>query len=139
MVVTMSIPSIDNSQTTVASNSQTRNTSSEIGKDSFMQLLMLQMQSQDPLSPMDSSQFFNQLAQLTMLEQLWKMNDLLSSTTSSQQLAQGAQLIGRHVEANSQQYGALSGLVDQVHMISGEVRLLIGEKEVKLDEITSVL
>jgi flagellar basal-body rod modification protein FlgD len=135
----MSIPLVDNNQATTTNSSQTRNTSNEIGKDSFMQLLMLQMQSQDPLSPMDSSQFFNQLAQLTMLEQLWKMNDLLSSTTSSQQLAQGAQLIGRHVEANSREYGAVSGLVDQVHMISGEVRLLVGEKEVRLDEITSVL
>jgi len=107
-------------------------------KDKFMELLLLQMRSQDPLSPMDTAQFFNQLAQLTMLEQLWEMNDRLAESTASQQLAQGSQLIGRHIQANTPDDGVISGLVEQVRMISGEVLLQVGDKEVRLDEIVSV-
>ncbi len=107
-------------------------------KDKFMELLLLQMRSQDPLSPMDTAQFFNQLAQLTMLEQLWEMNDRLEESTTSQQLAQGSQLIGRHIQANTPDDGVISGLVEQVRMISGEVLLQVGDKDVRLDEIVSV-
>lgn len=46
----------------------------------FMQLLMTQLRSQDPLSPMDPSNFVQQLAQVTTLDQLTQINQLLQNT-----------------------------------------------------------
>jgi hypothetical protein len=46
----------------------------------FMQLLITQLQNQDPLSPMDPSAFVQQLAQVTSLDQLTQINQLLQNT-----------------------------------------------------------
>lgn len=43
---------------------------SSIDKLDFMQLLVAQIQNQDPLSPMDNSQFTGQITQFTMLEEM---------------------------------------------------------------------
>jgi flagellar basal-body rod modification protein FlgD len=109
-----------------------------VERDAFMELLMMQVKSQDPLNPMDSAQVFDQLAQLSTLEQLWSIGETLESGNSTQQLANGALLIGRYVEANSVDEGRISGLVDQVRMVSGRVWLKIGEKEVHLEDVLSV-
>ena len=42
----------------------------ELGKDDFLKLFTKQLQAQDPLNPMDSSDFTAQLAQFSSLEQL---------------------------------------------------------------------
>jgi flagellar basal-body rod modification protein FlgD len=46
----------------------------------FMQLLITQLQNQDPLSPMDPSTFVTQLSQVTSLDQLTQINQLLQNT-----------------------------------------------------------
>jgi flagellar basal-body rod modification protein FlgD len=41
-----------------------------LGQDTFLQLLVAEMQNQDPLNPMDSTTFVTQLAQFQMLDDL---------------------------------------------------------------------
>jgi len=50
----------------------------------FMQLLITQLKNQDPLSPMDPSTFVQQLAQVTTLDQLTQINQLLQNTLGKQ-------------------------------------------------------
>ena len=45
----------------------------------FMELLITQLKNQDPLSPMDPSTFVQQLAQVTSLDQLTQINQLLQN------------------------------------------------------------
>lgn len=123
-------PSIGTAPQTVKPNSGER--------DKFMELLLLQMKSQDPMNPMDSSQMFAQMSQLSTLEQLWSIHDLLADSVIGDQLAQGSSLIGRHVEANSLSAGQVSGLVEGVRMESGKVWIQVADAEVLMNEITSV-
>lgn len=54
---------------------------SEVGtldKDAFLKMLLTQLQNQDPLNPMDNTQFAAQMAQFSTLEQLSNMNTQLS-------------------------------------------------------------
>lgn len=46
----------------------------------FMQLLVTQLQNQDPLSPMDPSTFVSQLVEVTNLDQVTQINQLLQGT-----------------------------------------------------------
>ena len=43
---------------------------SEINQIDFMNLLVAQIQNQDPLSPMDNAEFTGQITQFTMLDEL---------------------------------------------------------------------
>jgi flagellar basal-body rod modification protein FlgD len=135
---TYEINSRNSTAATARNGSTARAGSKELERDNFMELLLLQLRSQDPMSPMDSAAMFNQMAQLSMLEQLWDIRDMLSESTASQQLTQGATLIGRQVEANSLDIGRVSGLVESVRMQSGSVWLQIGNSEVRIDEVLSV-
>ena len=54
----------------------------------FLQLLTTQLKNQDPLSPMDTNQFTQQLVEFAGVEQQMKTNDSLSTLVSLEQTAQ---------------------------------------------------
>lgn len=56
-----------------------------LGKDDFLQLLMTQLQNQDPSSPMDDTQFIAQMATFSSLEQMTNINSTLESFMEMQQ------------------------------------------------------
>jgi flagellar basal-body rod modification protein FlgD len=58
--------------------------SKELGQDAFLRLLVTQLRQQDPLNPMDSTQFTAQLAQFASLEQLTKANKSLENVLIAQ-------------------------------------------------------
>jgi len=85
------------------STTQTSNMKS-VGKDEFMKLLLAQLKNQDPLKPMDGTDFAVQLAQFTSLEQLSSLNAELKAQSVNQMTlgyAQSANMIGKEVVAAS--------------------------------------
>lgn len=75
-------------QTTVTSNDNI------MGKDDFLNLLVAQLEAQDPLNPMDSTGFTAQLAQFSSLEQLQNINIALSDIGTSQSVLTSSQAVG---------------------------------------------
>jgi flagellar basal-body rod modification protein FlgD len=69
----------------------------------FLQLLTTQLQNQDPLSPMDTNQFTQQLVEFAGVEQQMQTNSTLTTLVSLQQSAQTTQalsLVGANVVVN---------------------------------------
>ena len=88
-----------------ASVSSALGNSTEIASNftTFLQLLTTQLKNQDPLSPMDTNQFTQQLVEFAGVEQQMKTNDTLSTLVSLQQSAQTTQalsLVGATVVVN---------------------------------------
>lgn len=52
-----------------------------LGREAFLQLLATQLQYQDPLNPIDSTEFVAQLAQFSELEQMIAMNQTMGTST----------------------------------------------------------
>ena len=96
----MSISGID----TVSSLGSTFTTEKNdlMGKEDFLHLLVTQLQAQDPLNPMESTDFTAQLAQFSSLEQLQNVNsnmDYLLMFESSINNAQAVSFIGNEIKA----------------------------------------
>ena len=76
--------------------------SSSLGESDFLRLLVTQLKSQNPLSPMDDQAFVAQLAQFSSLEQLTNINSgitKLTTATNQQQMFSAVSFIGKDVKA----------------------------------------
>lgn len=78
--------------------------SSSLGKDAFLQLLVTQMQNQNPLDPQDNTQFVAQLAQFSSLETMQNLSDSVDAIGGMYQASQALQasnLVGQTVLVDS--------------------------------------
>ncbi|MBK5000668.1 flagellar hook assembly protein FlgD [Pseudomonas putida] len=119
------------SQYALASDTSSSTSSTDtLGKDTFLQLLVTQLQNQNPLDPQDNSEFVAQLAQFSSLESMQTLNDtvdtLLGNYTSTQAL-QASSLVGRSVitEADTATVAAGTGLTGQIDVTSSTTGLTV--------------
>jgi flagellar basal-body rod modification protein FlgD len=97
------VGSVGTSADQLSTTSQSRNKLAQ-DMDTFLTLLTSQLKNQDPLSPMDSTEFTNQLVQFAQVEQQISYNEKLDSLiglTVGSQAATAVQYIGLDVEAES--------------------------------------
>ncbi|WP_458791921.1 flagellar hook capping FlgD N-terminal domain-containing protein [Yoonia sp. MH D7] len=98
------------SQTTTSSTAQTTAAKIDAGKsaeissdfETFLKMLTVQMQNQDPLNPVDSSDYAVQLATFSGVEQQVQTNDLLKGLTEilgTNGMAQMAGWVGKEARA----------------------------------------
>lgn len=80
--------------TTSTSSSTTSNTTLAGNFQTFLTLLTTQLQNQNPLDPLDTNQFTQQLVQFAQVEQQLKSNDQLTTLVSLQETAQSTQALG---------------------------------------------
>jgi flagellar basal-body rod modification protein FlgD len=99
----MDISSI--SQPRGTANQAAASAQNELGKDDFLKLLTVQLRYQDPLNPLENTEFIAQMAQFTSLEQLQNMSSALERSADSQtrlhDMAEdnlATSLIGRSIE-----------------------------------------
>lgn len=105
----------------------------------FMALLVAQLQAQDPLAPMDASQFVAQLAQLQSVAQLGAINAQLGRMSATEALGRAVALIGRTVGWPDAQSGELTfATVDAVELTAAGARLIADGHELSLDEVAAV-
>jgi flagellar basal-body rod modification protein FlgD len=112
---------------------------SAISQDTFLQLLVAQLQNQDPLNPISDQDFINQLATLNTVQGLQTLNTSFSEMLKLQQLTQGTDLIGKTVSYTpTGSTTPTTGKVDSVTTQDGKFVLLIGGKSVGLDQVQNV-
>lgn len=71
-----------------------------LGKEEFMKILMVQLQNQDPLSPMEDREFIAQMATFSQLEQTMNMAKQIESLVQNQLISpiiQYSHMIGKEV------------------------------------------
>lgn len=82
-----------------------------LGKEDFLKMMLAQLKNQDPLSPMEGTEFAAQLAQFTSLEQLINLNDSMDTSinanyylTQSINNTLAATLIGKDVKLSGNSF-----------------------------------
>ena len=87
--------------------------------DTFLSLLTTQLKNQDPLSPLDSNQFTQQLVQMTGVEQQLLTNDLLKKLVGNTGtgVASAVSLIGKDVRAEGDTTALTGGAANWVYSL----------------------
>lgn len=131
----MSVNSVGTNYTTTTSSTKST-ASSELGKDEFLQLLVTQLKYQDPLSPMDNTEYVSQLAQFSTLEYMGNMSTGISNM-------EALNMTGKYVTAtttdSSGSVSEISGVVDSVKLKNGSAVLIIENTEINLENVTEVM
>lgn len=92
--------------------------------DTFLQILTTQLKNQNPLDPLDTNQFTQQLVQFTGVEQQLKTNEFLETlltTTQNTQRSDAVSYIGRQVTVSGQKTEFKDGFAMWAYNAKGEV------------------
>lgn len=99
--------------------------------DAFLKLMIAQLQNQDPLNPMDSSEYVSQLATFSGVEQSLKMNSKLDQLLVLSNISQASGAVGMRVTAAD---GSASGIISSVKVDdTGATAILEDGKQVALE------
>lgn len=98
----------------------------------FLQLLVSQMENQDPLDPQSDTEMAAQMAQFTSLQQTTAMSSSLS-------MMQADSLLGSTVNLQVDAQDTASGVVQGVMMQNGSPQILVNGQTYSLSQVLSVL
>lgn len=101
------VTAVNNTSSTTGASSLTGN-SVQAQQDRFLKLLVTQMKNQDPLNPMDNAEITSQMAQLSTVTGIEKLNETLNAFTKAQAF-QSVNMIGHYVLAPGEHMDLASG------------------------------
>jgi flagellar basal-body rod modification protein FlgD len=114
------MPSIPSLNSTPGAKTQAASgANSAMGKDQFLKLFVAQLQHQDPMNPMQDSDFMGQMASFSTLEQV---SNLASENARSNAIG----LLGRTVTYTDKDGVDHTGAVEKVSTKDGKPSLTVG-------------
>jgi flagellar basal-body rod modification protein FlgD len=121
-------------------------TSQDVNLDDFFQLLLTELQNQDPLNPMDNSEVMNQIGQIREIGATNKLTDTLDAVLLGQNITTASSLIGKQISALSDTGDEVTGAVDRVTVdVDPEddstqiLRVHVGEHTINLTNIREIV
>src|SRR5215216_4027776 len=114
------IASTSSTTSTPTPNQVERKTGGMLGKDDFLKLFVSQLQHQDPMNPMEDSDFMGQMASFSSLEQITNLaaaNDRIATSLSS---TSAIGLLGRTVSYVGADDEIHTGTVEKVTTTDGK-------------------
>jgi flagellar basal-body rod modification protein FlgD len=111
--------------------SASSSSNSTLSESQFLKLLTVQLENQDPLQPMDDTQFLAQMAQFTALQEASTTNQQMERLTA-------ASYIGSTVTVNPGNTAPVTGQVTGVDTSGADPQLVINGSEYPLAELQMV-
>ncbi|MEQ8187005.1 MAG: flagellar hook capping FlgD N-terminal domain-containing protein [Candidatus Eremiobacterota bacterium] len=133
------VTGVTNTGTTSETQSVKNTAKNELGKDQFLELLIKQLQNQDPLSPTDNTEFIAQLAQFSSLEQMNNLNSSFEKLMSFQMVNQAASFIDKTVVIKDDSGNEVTGTVEKVVMQDGSPKIVVNGNKYDPDQIQEIL
>lgn len=132
MVMAMTgIQSYAASSSSSSSSTSSENLDNQLDKDAFLSLLITQLQNQNPLEPMDNTEYIAQLAQFSSLEQMQQVSQKLDQVAANSSNSAVFALLGHTITyQGTDDAAAVSGVVSAVKYVDGQPMLVINGQEV---------
>jgi flagellar basal-body rod modification protein FlgD len=129
--------SVSSSTSTPATNplsttDSVANPSQTLNQNDFLQLLVAQIQYQDPMNPQSDTQMASQMAQFTALQQA-------TQSTTSLAMMQANGLVGSTVNVQIDQNTSTSGVVSGVVVSDGVPQITVDGQNYNVSQVTSVV
>jgi len=124
--------------TTATTSTDTSQSSSMLNPQAFLQLLVAQLQYQDPTSPVDTSTFMNQTAMLSQVQTMNGMSTTLNSLVASQQGQAATSMIGKSVTFVDATGATGSGVVTGASLGTTGASVEVGNQYVPITNIREV-
>ncbi|MCW3039068.1 MAG: flagellar hook capping protein [Solirubrobacterales bacterium] len=96
--------------------------------DTFLKLLVTNLQHQDPTKPQDSNEYVAQISQMTMVEQLTKLSTTQSNAAKDQAVAATVSLLGKSVSYVGADGTPVEGVVSKVDVSGDTPTITVGEQ-----------
>jgi len=111
----------------------------DLNLDTFIKLLVTELQSQDPMKPMENSEILQQVSQIRAIESNTRLTSTLEAVVLGQNMATASSLLGRTIGGLDDQSNPVQGKVDRVSVADGVARLHVGERTVSLKNVAEIL
>ena len=134
----MSINGIGGSGTTTSTTQTSQSGINGLNQNDFLQLLVAQMQNQDPTNPVSSDQFLQEMASFTEVVDISQLQTLTQSLLSNEVATQGLGLLGKQVTAQTTAGAQVTGTVTELTMVQGQPMLTINGTQLPVSQVVSV-
>lgn len=108
----------------------------DLGKNAFLELLVTQMQYQDPFNPMEDTDYLAQLAQFSSLEQMENLNSQFSQYSGNSMIGKYGYAAYKNPNTSDTEY--IQGVIEGTFYQNGETYVIIDQKEVPLESVSAV-
>ena len=120
---------------TDGSGTTTPTGSRSLSQNDFLNLLVAQMKSQDPLNPQSDTQMAAQMAQFTSLQQSSTMSANIATMLTQQQILQANSMLGGTVSIQVDAKTTDSGVVQAVEFNGGSPKIVVKNKSYDLSQV----
>lgn len=91
--------------------------------DDFLQLMIAELQNQDPLNPLDNSQMLQQISQIREVGATESLTETLESVLLGQNVSSATSLIGKQIQGHDGGGNTAQGLVERISIVDGVPKL----------------
>ncbi len=119
------IPTVTNDPMAARPQKDPKAANGVMGKDDFLKLFVAQLQHQDPMNPMNDSDFMGQMASFSSLEQISNLSAVNAQMAASMNASSAIGLIGRTVSYVDDDDEIQTGVVEKVTTAGGTPSLTV--------------
>ena len=139
----MSTPFIGGASSTVGGSAGTKSNPNagldNVDINQFLQMMITELQNQDPLNPMQNSEIMQELGQMQQITASNKLTTTLDGVALGQSLSNATSLIGKQIDGIDDSGNPASGVVQKVSVLNNAPKLYVGAQVVSLNNVQDVL
>jgi len=138
----MSVSSVTNNtaaNSATGADAFTSAASQTLSEQDFLNLLVTQMTSQDPLNPMTNQDMLSQMVQFSTLQGNTAMQSTLADVRGSQMFSDANSLIGKQVNLLTDPSGGTAqGVVSGVDVSTGTPQIVVNGQSYNLNQVLAI-
>lgn len=126
-------------QSTANSTSTTGSSNLNLNSGDFMNMMITQLENQDPLNPTNSDELMTQMSAIGQMESSSNLDTTLSTLGTQTQIGSASSLMGKQVQGIDVNNNSVTGVVTAVQVASGGVNLQLDSGDtVSLTNISNI-